>query len=130
MTVAVALCCAVAVTGSDESAAATAEATTTTTTDDVHGQLMDTVDTVLDAVDTYQLAPGVRIKRSTEDTAEATPVPQADRDREPEKYLIDKVARFVGTHVLDVDFDEMFETSGRTFINLHHLRREYLYNKI
>jgi len=124
--VAVALCCAVAVTGSEESAAATARTTmtmtTTATTDDGHGQLIDTVDGVLDAADSYQLVPGVRIKRSAEDAADATAVSQADRDRDPEKYLMDRLARFVGTHVLDVDFAEMFQTSGRAFINLHHLR--------
>ncbi|XP_060880485.1 uncharacterized protein LOC132952262 isoform X2 [Metopolophium dirhodum] len=124
LTVAVALCCAVAVTGSEESAAATARTTMTmTTTDDGHGQLIDTVDGVLDAADSYQLVPGVRIKRSAEDTADATAVSQADRDRDPEKYLIDRLARFVGTHVLDVDFAEVFQTSGRAFINLHHLPR-------
>ncbi|KAL4149253.1 hypothetical protein QTP88_003234 [Uroleucon formosanum] len=124
LTVAFALCCTVAVTGSDEPAAATARATMITTTDDGHGQLINTVDGVLDAADSYQLVPGVRIKRSAEDTAaDATAVSQADRDRNPEKYLIDRLARFVGTHVLDFDFDEMFQSSGRTFINLHHLPR-------
>lgn len=128
LTVAVALCCAVAVTGSDEPAAATARATMTTTTDDGHGQLMDTVDGVLDAADSYQLVPGVRIKRSADDTAaDATVVSQADRERDPVKYMIDRLARFAGTHVLDFDFDEMFQSSGRTFINLHHLRE---YNTI
>ncbi|XP_022178625.1 uncharacterized protein LOC111039416 [Myzus persicae] len=125
LTAAVALCCAVAVTGSDDSAAATARVTmaTTTTIDDGHSQLLDTVDGVLDAADSYQLVPGVRIKRSTDDTADVAAVSQDDRDRDPEKYLIDRLARFVGTHVLDVDFAEMFQTSGRAFINLHHLPR-------
>lgn len=124
LTVAVALCCAVAVTGSDESAAAIAQTTTTTTTtaDDGHRQLIDTVDSVLDSADSYQLVPGVRIKRSAEDTADATAVSQADRDSDPENYLIDRLAGFVGTHDLDVDFSEMFQTTGRAFINLHHLR--------
>lgn len=115
--VAIALYCAVAVTGSDESVAAT------TTTDDLHGQLMDTVDGLLDAADSYQLAPGVRIKRSSEDTADAAADHLADRDRDPEKYLIERLARYAGTHVLDVDFAEMFRTSGRSFFKLNHLPR-------
>jgi len=120
--VAFALCCTVAVTGSDESEAVTAQTTMTTTIDDGHGQLMDTVDGMLDAADSCQLVPGVRIKRSAEDTADVTAVSQADRDSDPEKYLIDRLARFIGTHVLDVNFAEMFQTSGRAFFKLHHLR--------
>lgn len=122
LSVAFALCCTVAVTGSDESEAVTTQSTMTTTIDDGHGQLMDTVDGMLDAADSYQLAPGVRIKRSAEDTADVTTVSHADRDDDPEKYLIDSLARFIGTHVLDVNFAEMFQTSGRTFFKLNHLR--------
>ncbi|XP_050066721.1 uncharacterized protein LOC114123365 isoform X2 [Aphis gossypii] len=113
--VAIGLCHAVAVTGSDESVSAT--------TDDLQGRLMDTVDGLLDAADSYQLAPGVRIKRSSEDTADPSADHLADRDRDPEKYLIDRLARYAGTHVLDVDFAEMFRTSGRSFFQLKHLPR-------
>ncbi|XP_025197335.1 uncharacterized protein LOC112596068 isoform X2 [Melanaphis sacchari] len=116
--VAMALCGAVTVTGSDDSAAVM------TTAEDLQGQLMDTVDRMLDAADSYQLAPGVRIKRSAEDTtANATVDHRADRELDPEKYLIDRLARYAGTHVLDVDFAEMFRTSGRSFFKLHQLPR-------
>ncbi|XP_026814252.1 uncharacterized protein LOC113554558 [Rhopalosiphum maidis] len=120
LVVAIALCHVVTVTGSEESVAVTTNMNTTT--DDPQSQLMDIVDRLLDAADSYQLAPGIRIKRSAEDTAEITADSQADRDHDPEKYLIDRLARYAGTHVLDVDFAEIFQTSGRSFFK-HHLPR-------
>lgn len=87
--------------------------------DDVR-RLMDVVDDVFDAADSYRLAPGVRVQRSAA-AADAGPpdvTAVTDREHDPEKYLVDKVARYADTHVLDVDFAEMFRSAGRTFIQL------------
>jgi len=109
----IALCCAVAVATTAAPAAA----------DDGNvSEVMDLVDGVLDAADTCRLAPGVRVVRSatvaqTDDDATAA----TDREHDPEKYLVDRIARYAGTHVLDVDFAELFRSTGRSLFSL----REY-----
>lgn len=98
--------------------------------------LLDTFDGLLDAADSYQLAPGVRVKRSAEDRASrsdedtgvAAAAAQAYREDDPEKYLIYRVARYAGTHVLDVDIAEMFRSTGRTFVKFtlrEYIRKHY-----
>lgn len=117
LTAAVVLYYAVAATADD--------AHVTTPRDDVR-VLMDTVDTLFDAADSYNLAPGVRILRSADDAARATESESrvADREDDPEKYLLDRIARYAGTHILDVNFSQMVQSAGRTF-NLHKVLRKY-----
>lgn len=116
LTVVIALCC----TASVESTA-----DHQTTPDDMI-KLMDIIDGLFESVDTYQLAPGVRIKKSTDDEVQAAEyVTVTDRQNDPEKYLYDRIAQFASTHVLDVNFSEMFQSAGRTFSSLKHLR-EYI----
>lgn len=116
LVVAVMLCCALVAAVTTESAERTAMSP-----DDDQRKLMDAIDGVFDAADAYRLAPGVRVKRST-DARPATAVRPSDRDDDPEKYLYDRIARFAGTHVLDVNFSEMFQSAGRSFVNLIPLR--------
>ncbi|VVC33465.1 Protein of unknown function DM4/12,Protein of unknown function DUF1676 [Cinara cedri] len=115
LTAAVALYCAAAAAGAGAAVPQTEFSDTRA--------LMDTVDGLLDAADSYQLAPGVRVKRSvdartarSDEDMEAAARPY--RDDDPEKYLIYRVARYAGTHVLDVDFSEMFRSAGRSFVKL------------
>lgn len=101
------------------------------TPDEETGVLMDVVDRMFEIADTYELAAGVRVKRATPTEWSDAPTPSAiDRVIDPEKYVFDKVARFVGTHILDVDFAEMFRSAGRAFISLreltHHPASRYI----
>jgi len=113
LTAFVALCCA---TAADE------PSPTRPTEADVRG-LMDMVDGLLDAADSWRLARGVRVKSSAADADNSTAVVAADRERDPEKYLLDRLARYAGTHVLDVDFAEIFRgAAGRAFFSLPQLR--------
>ncbi|XP_025423208.1 uncharacterized protein LOC112692684 [Sipha flava] len=124
LTTTVALCFAVA------AAAATADdAHVTVSRDDVR-VLMDTVDTLFDAADTYHVAPGVRVLRSTDDASRTTESESraADREDDPEKYLLDRIARYAGTHILDVNFSQMIQSAGRTF-NLNKVLPRFNFGK-
>lgn len=124
LAVVVTLCCTVASAAADESGPAANDAVRP----DDHDvrTLMDMVDGLLDAADTYRLAPGVMVKRSVADappaTAATAAAESADRVDDPEKYFVNRLARYAGSHVLDVNFSEMFRSAGRTFSLKPHLR--------
>lgn len=124
LTAAVALCCAMS--ADAESTAVTVRPVGTANDMD---QLMDTIDGLFEAADAYQLAPGVRVKRCTDvprsidQWASEADVDAADRRDDPEKYLLDRIARYAGTHVLDVNFSEVFRHAGRSVAGLIQLRK-------
>lgn len=113
LTAVIALCCTTSVEST---------AVDQTTPDDII-KLMDIIDGLFESADMYQLAPGVRIKKLADgDSRAAEYVTADDRQNDPEKYLYDRIAQFATTHVLDINFSEMFQSAGRTFSGLSHLR--------
>ncbi|XP_050537264.1 uncharacterized protein LOC126903229 [Daktulosphaira vitifoliae] len=86
--------------------------------DDNVQQLMNIVDETLKPADNLEIVTGVHLKHVDVTEANGRQSRALDRKSDPEQYLIDSLIEFVSSHVLNVNFTELFKSTGRMFISL------------